>query len=111
MHIGNDGTVAITWWLPSAPSAITWFAPQSANHSRPSCQRGDSPNTTPSIRTSGMPILSLLLADGLVTQTAPGSGTHRTPPAPPRPHPEAAPPPPPWPALAEHPARLEARQS
>ena len=41
MHIGNDATVTTTWWLPSMPSAITWFAPQSENHSRPSCQRGD----------------------------------------------------------------------
>src|SRR5260221_6718680 len=108
MHIGNDGTVAITWWLPSAPSAITWFAPQSENQSRPSCQRGDSPNTTPSIRTSAAPILSLLLADGLVRQTAPGSGTHRTSPAPSRLPPASAPPLPPWPTPAEHLARLEA---
>ena len=41
--------------LPSVPSASTWFAPQSENQSRPSCQRGDSPNTTPSIRTSAAP--------------------------------------------------------
>src|SRR5260221_7138792 len=108
MHIGNDGTVAITWWLPSAPSAITWFAPQSENQSRPSCQRGDSPNTPPSIRTSAAPILSLLLADGLVRQTAPGSGTHRTSPAPSRLPPASAPPLPPWPTPAEHLARLEA---
>src|SRR5260221_11055983 len=87
MHIGNDATVTTTSWLPSVPSAITWFAPQSENQSRPSCQRGDSPNTTPSIRTSAAPILSLLLADGLVRQTALGFGTHRTPPAPPRPPP------------------------
>src|SRR5260221_10421915 len=110
MHIGNDGTVAITWWLPSAPSAITWFAPQSENQSRPSCQRGDSPNTPPSIRTSAAPILSLLLADGLVRQTAPGSGTHRTSPAPSRLPPASAPPLPPWPTPAEHLARLEAGQ-
>jgi hypothetical protein len=31
MHIGNDATVATTSWLPSVPSAITWFAPQSQN--------------------------------------------------------------------------------
>ena len=92
------------------PSAITWFAPQSENQSRPSCQRGDSPNTTPSIRTSAAPTLSLLLADGLVGQTAPRSGTHRTPPAPPRPPPESAPPPPPWPAWAGHLARPETGQ-
>src|SRR6266851_2283031 len=110
MHIGNDATVATTWWLPSVPSAITWFAPQSENQSRPSCQRGDSPNTTPSIRTSGTSILSLLLADDLVRQTAPGSGTHRTPPVLPRPPPESAPPPPPWPASAGHLAGPEARQ-
>src|SRR6266851_3309801 len=71
MHIGNDATVTTTSWLPSVPSAITWFAPQSENQSRPSCQRGDSPNTTPSIRTSPAPTLSLLLADCLVRQTAP----------------------------------------
>jgi hypothetical protein len=41
--------------LPSVPSASTWFAPQSENQSRPSCQRGDSPDTTPSIRTSAAP--------------------------------------------------------
>lgn len=68
-----------TSWLPSGPSMITWFAPQSENQSRPSCQRGDSPKTTPSIRTSAAPTWSLLLADCLVSQTAPGSGTHRTP--------------------------------
>ena len=54
MHIGNDGTVTTTSWLPSALSAITWFAPQSANQTRPSCHRGDSPNTMPSMRTSGV---------------------------------------------------------
>jgi hypothetical protein len=97
MHIGNDATVTTTSWLPSMPSAITWFAPQSENQSRPSCQRGDSPKTTPSIKTSAAPTLSLLLADGLVRQTAPGSGTHRTPSAPRRPPPEPVPPPPPWP--------------
>src|SRR6478672_4372189 len=85
MHIGKDATVAITSWLPSVPSAITWFAPQSENQSRPSCQRGDSPNTTPSSRTSAAPTLSLLLAGALVRQTAPSFGTHRTPSAPPRP--------------------------
>ena len=51
MHIGNDGTLTMTSWLPSRPSAITWPAPQSENQSRPSCQRGDSPNAIPSIRT------------------------------------------------------------
>src|SRR6266480_3576138 len=110
IHIGNDATVTTTSRLPSVPSAITWFAPQSENQSCPSCQRGDSPNTTPSIRTSAAPTFRLLLADGLVRQTASGSRTHRTPPAPPRPHPESAPPPPPWPAPAEHLARLEAHQ-
>src|SRR6266851_2283035 len=77
MHIGNDATVTTTSWLPSVPSAITWFAPQSENQSRPSCQRGDSPNTTPSIRTSPAPTLSLLLADCLVRQTAPELIAHR----------------------------------
>src|SRR3984893_5571729 len=110
MHMGNDATVTTTSWLPSMPSAITWFAPQAENQSRPLCQRGDSPNTTPSIRTSAAPTLSLLLADGLVRQTAPRSGTHRTPPAPPRPPPESAPPPPPWPAWAGHLARPETGQ-
>src|SRR5260221_9699688 len=68
MHIGNDGTVAITWWLPSAPSAITWFAPQSENQTRPSCQRGDSPNTMPSIRTSGALTTFLPLLDNGIDQ-------------------------------------------
>src|ERR1700730_7484854 len=110
MHMGNDATVTTTSWLPSMPSAITWFAPQSENQSRPLCQRGDSPKTTPSIRTSAAPTLSLLLADGLVRQTAPGSGTHRTPPVPPGRPPESAPPPPPWPAWAGHLARPETGQ-
>ena len=47
--------------LPSASSAITWCAPESENQTRPSCQRGDSPNTTPSIRTSGAPTAFLPL--------------------------------------------------
>ena len=40
-------------------SAITWCAPQPENQTRPSCQRGDSPNTTPSIRTLGAPKVTL----------------------------------------------------
>jgi hypothetical protein len=51
MHIGNDRTVTTTSWPPSVSRAITWLAPQSENQTRPSCQRGDSPNTTPSIKT------------------------------------------------------------
>ncbi len=56
MHIGNDGTVATTSGFPSPPTATTWLAPQSENHSRPSCHLGDSPNTIPSRTTSGSPI-------------------------------------------------------
>src|SRR6266516_1938665 len=66
MHIGNDGTVTTTSWLPSLLSAITWLAPQSANQSRPSCQRGDSPNTTPFIKTAGALTSRLLLVLGRV---------------------------------------------
>src|SRR3981081_2397642 len=41
---------------------ISWAAPQFANHSRPSCQRGDSPTTRPlnSVRGSSSTITSLL---------------------------------------------------
>ncbi|MGZ4518340.1 MAG: transposase, partial [Mycobacteriaceae bacterium] len=48
---------------------------QSENHRRPSCQRGDSPNTTPSIRTSGA--LTSYLHSLAATQTRPGYRTHR----------------------------------
>ena len=47
MHIGNEATSASTVGVPSAASEKTRPAPQSANHSRPSRQRGDSPNTMP----------------------------------------------------------------
>src|SRR5258707_15798697 len=48
-HIGNDGklTLTITSLLPSRLTAIISCAPQSANHRRPSYQRGDSPNARP----------------------------------------------------------------
>src|SRR5262249_21997402 len=62
-----------TSWLPSAFSAITRLAPQSENQTRPSCQRGDSPNTMPSIRTSGTLIIFLpLWHSGPEPQPAPG---------------------------------------
>src|SRR5215471_1536452 len=85
MHIGNDSTVATTSWPPPGSSAITLFAPQSENHRRPSCQRGDSPKTTPSIRTSG-PLTAFSLGSG-------GTGIDRVPPrksSVPREEPEAA---------------------
>ena len=65
MHIGNDGTVT-NLGLPSASSTITWLAPQSENQTRPSCQRGDSPKTTPSISTV------------ILRQTARAARTHRS---------------------------------
>src|SRR5260221_11658626 len=108
MHIGNDATVTTTSWLPSVPSAITWFAPQSETQSRPPCRGGASPTTPPPISTSPAPTWSLLLADRL--GKADRAGPHRTPPAPPWPPPESAPPPPPWPAPAGHLARLETGQ-
>src|SRR5450759_924802 len=45
-HIGNDGklTLTMTSLLPSRLKTINSCAPQSENHKRPSCQRGDSPN-------------------------------------------------------------------
>jgi len=51
MHIGNDSTLTTILWPPWGSSAITWCAPQSENQTRPSCQRGDSPNEIPSINT------------------------------------------------------------
>src|SRR3954454_2383435 len=50
------GTRAITSGRPSPPTARTSCAPQSHSHRRPSCQRGDSPNASPSTRTSGLGI-------------------------------------------------------
>src|SRR6266568_6170388 len=52
MHIGNDGkparnTISVP---PSRSTATTSCAPQSENHRRPSCQRGDSPNAIPVVR-------------------------------------------------------------
>src|SRR5215211_8207469 len=52
MHIGNEATSASTVGEPSAATEMTRPAPQSENHSRSSRQRGDSPNTMPSISTS-----------------------------------------------------------
>ena len=52
MHIGNELTSASTLGAPPAATEKTRPAPQSENHNRPSCQRGDSPNTMPSITTS-----------------------------------------------------------
>ncbi len=52
MHIGNVLTSASTLAALAATTARTPPAPQSENQSRPSCQRGDSPNTMPSISTS-----------------------------------------------------------
>src|SRR5712691_1223479 len=48
-HIGNDGklTLTMTSLLPSRLTAIISCAPQSANHRRSWCQRGDSPNARP----------------------------------------------------------------
>ena len=42
-----DGTRAMTSLSPSRSTAMISCAPQSENHSRPSCQRGDSPNARP----------------------------------------------------------------
>jgi len=92
------------------PSAITWFAPQSENQRRPSCQRGDSPNTMPSIRTSAAPTLTSpsRRSPGNADRQAPeliapaARSTTATS--------ESAPAPPPRPAPAGHLARLEARQ-
>src|SRR5918994_3498992 len=50
MQNGNDGTRTTTSLLPSISTAISSCAPQSENHRRSSCQRGDSPNTMPVIR-------------------------------------------------------------
>src|SRR5215208_1747884 len=52
MHIGNEATSASTVGEPSAATEMTRPAPQSESHSRSSRQRGDSPNTMPSISTS-----------------------------------------------------------
>src|SRR5229473_2035881 len=52
IHIGNDGnwTWTMTSLLPSRSTAMTSWAPQSENHRRSSCHRGDSPNAMPVIR-------------------------------------------------------------
>jgi hypothetical protein len=66
MHIGNDATVATHLVAAVGAERDHLVRAPVENQRRPSCQRGDSPNTTPSIRTSAAPTLSLLLADGLV---------------------------------------------
>src|SRR5438876_126192 len=62
-HIGKDGklTLTMTSLLPSRLTAIISCAPQSANHRRPSCQRGDSPNARPVNRVCISDISRLLL--------------------------------------------------
>src|SRR5260370_1436833 len=52
IHIGNDGnwTWTMTSLLPSRSTAMTSWAPQSENHRRSSCHRGDSPNAMPVIK-------------------------------------------------------------
>src|SRR5262249_45961526 len=50
MQNGKDGTRTMTSLLPSRSTATTSCAPQSENHRRPSCQRGDSPKAMPVIR-------------------------------------------------------------
>src|SRR5215213_1737588 len=47
------GLCATTSLLPSRSTATISCAPQFANHSRPSCQRGDSPITSPVSRMFG----------------------------------------------------------
>src|SRR3954452_22403122 len=52
MHMGNDFTSASTMGALPDATEKTRPAPQSESHNRPSRQRGDSPNTMPSISTS-----------------------------------------------------------
>jgi hypothetical protein len=51
MHIGKEATTTSTLGVPLAATEKTRPAPQSENQSSPSRQRGDSPNTMPSINT------------------------------------------------------------
>ncbi len=81
MHIGNDATWATTSWPPWGSSAITRWAPQSENQTRPSCQRGDSPNTTPSINTlmqERLPARSRLIGRGDGSTTGRSANRLRT---------------------------------
>src|SRR5215218_2014352 len=55
---------------PSGSTAISSCAPQSANHRRPSCQRGDSPKAMPVIRVS--------VTGFTACKTAAGAETHRS---------------------------------
>ena len=50
MHISEETSASSTGSSPWVTDQ-TRPAPQSENHSRPSCQRGDSPNTISSIHT------------------------------------------------------------
>jgi hypothetical protein len=50
MHMGNDGTWAMTSLLPSRSTAMISCAPQSEKKSRSSCHRGDSGKARPLIR-------------------------------------------------------------
>jgi hypothetical protein len=65
MHIGKEATAASTRGVPPAAMEKTFPAPQSETQSRPSRQRGDSPNTMPSMSTS------------MTSQTMPVPETHR----------------------------------
>ena len=56
MQNGNDSMVATTSLAPSRPTAWSRCPAQSLNQSRPSCQRGDSPNEMPVMRVRGVVI-------------------------------------------------------
>src|SRR6266566_9355502 len=62
IHIGNDGnwTWTMTSLLPSRSTAMTCWAPQSENHRRSSCHRGDSPNAMPVIKVCSPGVLFIV---------------------------------------------------
>src|SRR6476660_640551 len=76
MENGIDATFVITSGPPSGSSACTVWSTQSENHSRPSCQRGDSPSPSPPVKTVGSGALIAIsrsrLAGARVPQRAGG---------------------------------------
>src|SRR5215208_6542085 len=63
MQNGNDATRTMTSLSPSRSTAMISWVPQSENHRRSSCQRGDSPNAMPVIRVCSS-VTHLLLSLG-----------------------------------------------
>src|SRR5918999_756559 len=72
---GNEGTRTTTSLLPSRSTAMISCAPQSANQSRPSCQRGDSPNAMPVMSICGSGTY-VLLTSALVEGVDPDRTGH-----------------------------------